>query len=125
MASTDKTPNIDLNQWISSDNVLMEDFNSDNAKLEAAFAAAAPVFGSYNARFPPSEAIHINLGFKPRVLILSGRERVEYESLPLYRLASPTVGTSGLSFTTTGFSVVGALNLNGTGTNPYRYLAFR
>ena len=36
MASTNKTPHLQLNQWTLSDPFLMEDFNSDNAKIDAA-----------------------------------------------------------------------------------------
>ncbi len=38
MASTNKTPNYALNQWVGIDPVLMEDFNTDNAKIDAALA---------------------------------------------------------------------------------------
>ena len=34
-----RTPNYNLNQWEKSDKVLMEDFNADNAKIDAALAA--------------------------------------------------------------------------------------
>ena len=37
MASTNKTANIHLNQWAASDPVLREDFNADNAAIDAAF----------------------------------------------------------------------------------------
>ena len=36
-----KTPNYQLNQWAKSDRVLMDDFNADNAKLDAALKANA------------------------------------------------------------------------------------
>ena len=39
MASTNKTDNYALNQWVGTDPVLMEDFNADNAKIDAALAA--------------------------------------------------------------------------------------
>ena len=39
MASTNKTENIGLNQWVASDPVLREDFNADNAKIDAALGA--------------------------------------------------------------------------------------
>jgi len=39
MASTNKTENYSLNQWVGTDPVLMEDFNADNAKIDAALAA--------------------------------------------------------------------------------------
>lgn len=34
-----KTENFQLNQWESTDRILMEDFNGDNAKIDAALAA--------------------------------------------------------------------------------------
>ena len=34
-----KTTNYQLNQWVKSDRVLMEDFNADNAKIDAAIKA--------------------------------------------------------------------------------------
>ncbi|MEG1166290.1 MAG: hypothetical protein RSD68_07745, partial [Oscillospiraceae bacterium] len=36
MASTNKTANLSLNQWTLDDPFLMEDFNADNRKLDAA-----------------------------------------------------------------------------------------
>ncbi|MBP8640856.1 MAG: hypothetical protein KBI01_08170 [Oscillospiraceae bacterium] len=38
MASTNKTANLGLNQWVLSDPLLMEDMNSDNQKIDAAVA---------------------------------------------------------------------------------------
>lgn len=38
MASTNHTPNLGLNQWEANDPVLREDFNADNAKIDAAAA---------------------------------------------------------------------------------------
>ena len=37
--STNKTQNYQLNQWVKSDQVKMEDFNADNAKIDAALKA--------------------------------------------------------------------------------------
>ena len=36
-----KTANYQLNQWVKSDRIQMEDFNSDNAKIDAALKATA------------------------------------------------------------------------------------
>ena len=36
-----KTPNYQLNQWEKSDRIQMEDFNADNAKIEAVLEAQA------------------------------------------------------------------------------------
>ena len=38
---TNKTPNYQLSQWERDDRVLMEDFNADNAKIDAALKAQA------------------------------------------------------------------------------------
>lgn len=35
-----KTANFQLNQWVKSDRIQMEDFNSDNAKIDAALKAS-------------------------------------------------------------------------------------
>lgn len=37
MASTNKTPHLQLNQWVLSDPLLMEDLNSDNTKIDTAY----------------------------------------------------------------------------------------
>lgn len=34
--STNKTENYQLNQWVGADRILMDDFNADNAKIDAA-----------------------------------------------------------------------------------------
>ena len=39
--STNKTQNYQLNQWVKSDQVKMEEFNTDNAKIDAALASKA------------------------------------------------------------------------------------
>ncbi len=36
-----QTPNFGLSQWVKQDKVLMEDFNADNAKIDAALIAEA------------------------------------------------------------------------------------
>ncbi len=40
MASTNKTSNLGLNQWVLTDPLLMEDMNADNRKIDAAVTAA-------------------------------------------------------------------------------------
>ena len=39
--ATNQTENYDLNQWLSTDQVLRTDFNTDNAKVDAALAGLA------------------------------------------------------------------------------------
>ena len=36
-----KTTNYQLNQWAKSDRIMMDDFNADNAKIDAALKAVA------------------------------------------------------------------------------------
>ena len=38
---SNQTPNYALNQWERDDRVLMEDFNADNAKIDAALKSGA------------------------------------------------------------------------------------
>ena len=40
---TNHTPNYQLSQWERDDRILMEDFNADNAKIDAAIKAEAEV----------------------------------------------------------------------------------
>ena len=37
-----KTTNYQLNQWAKSDRLMLEDFNADNQKIDAAIASAVP-----------------------------------------------------------------------------------
>ena len=40
---SNQTPNYNLNQWSKDDRVLMEDFNADNAKIDAALQTEAGI----------------------------------------------------------------------------------
>ena len=46
---TNHTPNYQLSQWERTDRVLMEDFNADNAKIDAALAAQAGTLAAHTA----------------------------------------------------------------------------
>ena len=46
---TNKTPNYQLSQWERSDKIQMEDFNADNAKIDAALKAQASTCASLQA----------------------------------------------------------------------------
>jgi len=72
MASTNKTENFDLNQWVGTDPVLMEDFNADNAKIDAALAQLKSgqlrvATGSYVGKelYGESSPNVLNFDFKP------------------------------------------------------------
>ena len=44
-----KTVNYQLNQWVKSDRIQMEDFNSDNAKIDAALKSNADAVAAETA----------------------------------------------------------------------------
>jgi hypothetical protein len=46
---TNHTPNYNLNQWERDDRVLMEDFNADNAKIDAALGAHTETLTAHTA----------------------------------------------------------------------------
>ena len=49
--ASNHTTNYQLNQWAKSDRILMDDFNADNAKIDAALAAhAAALAGCGNCK---------------------------------------------------------------------------
>ena len=46
---SNQTPNYSLNQWERDDRVLMEDFNADNAKIDAALGAHTDMLTAHTA----------------------------------------------------------------------------
>lgn len=76
MASSDKTSRLALNQWAADDPFLREDFNADNRKLDAAFAALGDTRcadGNYTGTSAPQK---ITLGFRPKLVLISGFRRM-------------------------------------------------
>ena len=66
-----KTTNYQLNQWAKSDRIMMDDFNADNAKIDAALKANADAMprilhGSYTG--DGAESRKIDLGFTPKAV---------------------------------------------------------
>ena len=68
------TQNYQLNQWEKTDRVLMEDFNEDNAKIDAALSGMPRIAtGSYkgNGNASTTEDIRaLNCGFPPQMVIV-------------------------------------------------------
>ena len=50
--STNQTANYQLNQWVKSDQVKMEDFNADNAKIDGTLAAHEATLASLTETVP-------------------------------------------------------------------------
>ena len=76
-----KTTNYQLNQWAKSDRIMMDDFNADNQKIDAALAACGNCkiatgsytgTGEYGAEHPNT----LTFDFAPKVIIV----RKGYES---------------------------------------------
>ena len=64
------TQNYQLNQWEQSDRVLMDDFNVDNQKIEAALGMKCQVVtGSYTGDGTETRAI--SLGFTPKAVLVT------------------------------------------------------
>lgn len=79
MASTGKTSNYKLNQWIKTDPVLMDDFNADNSKIDAAIKAVEnkipkTTYGSYvgTDKYGSSNKNTLTFSFVPRLVCLNG-----------------------------------------------------
>ena len=77
MASTNKTENIQLNQWIKTDPVLMDDMNADNQKLDSAIGALQSgmlhiASGSYEGTGTcgSGSPTSLSFDFSPRLLII-------------------------------------------------------
>ena len=75
-----KTTNYQLNQWAKSDRIMMDDFNADNQKIDAALAAlggaiaAAPkiAVGSYtgSGSCGASSPRTLTFAFQPKLVII-------------------------------------------------------
>ena len=65
-----QTPNYNLNQWSKDDRVLMEDFNADNAKIDAAIGAVAAKAASLAAEKADKAALDAVAAACPYVKLL-------------------------------------------------------
>ena len=75
MSSTNKTQNYQLNQWVTTDYVLMSDFNADNRKIDEALSAKANIcYGSYvgNGTGGIGSPVQLSFSFAPAVVIVTG-----------------------------------------------------
>ena len=130
-----KTTNYQLNQWDATDRVLRTDFNSDNQKIEEALSALADcmITGSYTGDGVVGR--EIDLGFKPRILMLSGTWGVNSNHYPIFTLLfgpyahtfrhdTAGVGSTHVQLTDSGFQLLsgGYHNISG---RTYNYMAIR
>ena len=106
-----KTTNYQLNQWAKSDRVMMDDFNADNTKIDAALKANADtaaantqtlatqaqtiaklgncqvVAGSYtgDGTYGADHAITLNFSHKPMLIFVQAKERNAHYRMMLLR----------------------------------------
>ena len=135
-----QTSNFGLNQWEKEDRIQMEDFNADNAKIEAALTTlsgtvAIGVLESYNG----SADISVNLGRQPAMVMIGNRvgwsnaigsnsttyapaHTVALPGYPGYRssMVNTPMTTVALEVTETGFKLHAGFSADFA---PYYYLA--
>ena len=71
-----KTTNYQLNQWAKTDRILMEDFNADNAKIDAAMAGFGNCkieFGTYTG--DGTVGLSLSFSAKPTAVLIQGYPR--------------------------------------------------
>ncbi|MBE6907835.1 MAG: hypothetical protein E7476_16405 [Ruminococcaceae bacterium] len=154
MASSNSTANLHLNQWLGSDKPKMEDFNSDNRKLDEAVGAhladeerhiraeerlswnaGIPVVGTYTGDGQSSQ--RITLGFRPSFGMVFAIDqavvRVSGSNVILFTaFLGPNGASIGVSANDTGFDAYYAPTaIGGRITNMnvadvvYQYILFR
>ena len=132
-----KTTNYQLNQWAKSDRVMMDDFNADNAKIDAALAAKSRVItGTYTGTGKDNR--EIALGTRPKAVLVCTEYGVMWTSGGVYgglaldgtpTKARTDTGTvySLVTITDTGFKLrqPGNSYIQGNASNTvYHYIAF-
>ena len=69
-----KTTNYQLNQWAKSDRILMDDFNADNQKLDAALAGLPKIaVGTYTGTgtYGYGKGVTITFPFVPKLVLIT------------------------------------------------------
>ena len=121
-----KTTNYQLNQWAKTDRIMMDDFNADNAKIDAALAGKTELFtGSYTGDGETSQ--FIPLAAQPQVLIVTSGGRTSQGNIMYGGVVFPTVPSESVTLGETGFTARGG-NANSMAranllNTSYQYLA--
>lgn len=150
MASTNKTQNLNLNQWIGTDKPKRTDFNHDNSMIdnicgthmndkdihihadERLFWNTQVVTGLYFGTGKPQ--MEILLGFNPKAVIVFAHDRSLgiTDKFTYSGIATEYANTVGITTSENGFTVYEAYNskngitptLNSRGVD-YSYIAFK
>ena len=133
------TTNYNLNQWEADDRVTREDFNADNAAIDAALKTIADSAGG-GAKVAAGSYIgnggtqSINAGFSPAAVLIVGYNGTSFVSVGCL-LVGTQIGSDGVTTvaqtTSTGFTVYHRTGSGGSAITPtlnmsgvvYRYLA--
>ena len=105
----EKTPKYDLSQWEKTDRILMEDFNADNANLEAALTALAAGQTAETTR------VNTELAQKADITTLNSvKSALQTEDARLNSVKLQLVDLGRLTITPTGTSRSADVSFNGT-----------
>ena len=128
-----KTTNYQLNQWAKSDRLMMDDFNADNAKIDAALGALQIVTGIYTGSGNDANCrVDVALGFRPKAVLVMANKFQFSGNGAFFALAVDTEDAADngyLALTDTGFAAKSTLATGDGDTyylrNPFRYIAWR
>lgn len=105
----EKTPRYQLSQWEKTDRILMEDFNADNANLEAALASLAAGQTAETTR------VNTELAQKADITTLNSvKSALQTEDARLNSVKLQLVDLGRLTITPTGTSRSADVSFNGT-----------
>ena len=128
-----KTTNYQFNQWAKSDRLMMDDFNADNAKIDAALGALQIVTGIYTGSGNDANCrVDVALGFRPKAVLVMANKFQFSGNGAFFALAVDTEDAADngyLALTDTGFAAKSTLATGDGDTyysrNPFRYIAWR
>ena len=128
-----KTTNYQLNQWAKSDLLMMDDFNADNVKIDAALGALQIVTGIYTGSGNDANCrVDVALGFRPKAVLVMANKFQFSGNGAFFALAVDTEDAADngyLALTDTGFAAKSTLATGDGDTyysrNPFRYIAWR
>ena len=119
----DYTQNLHLPQWEKTDRIMMDDFNDAMSKIDAAMPRI--VTGSYTGDGTTNGSHVIDLGFRPKVVIVANGDGIlnstagTFGGIALDGSNAPAVGISETGF----FVPVNPYTKSNENGTSYRYIA--
>ena len=122
-----KTTNYQLNQWAKSDRIMMDDFNADNQKIDAALAAKCGIVtGTYTGDGTNDRTVDLGRPVAFLMVQRTGRRSSSFAEVGWMAgegcIHGGTGGGSGLTHTGSGFLINDSVAFNENGV-VYRYFA--